>query len=62
MLIPLIFHIYLLLNFLCEKAPVKMLRIGIEDKFGKSGTPAALLEEYGLTKENIIAKVEAFVK
>lgn len=47
---------------LCEKAPVKMLRIGIEDKFGKSGTPAALLEEYGLTKENIIAKVEAFVK
>ena len=24
--------------------------------------PAALLEEYGLTKENIIAKVEAFAK
>ncbi len=47
---------------LCENAPCKMLRIGIEDKFGKSGTPAALLEEYGLTSENIIAKVEAFVK
>ena len=47
---------------LCEKYPCPMLRIGIEDKFGKSGTPAALLEEYGLTKENIIAKVENFVK
>ncbi len=47
---------------LCEDAPTKMLRIGIEDKFGKSGTPAALLEEYGLTTENIVKKVTQFVK
>lgn len=47
---------------LCEKAPTKLLRIGIDDKFGKSGTPAALLEEYGLTKENIVAKAVQFVK
>lgn len=47
---------------LCENAPVPMLRIGIEDKFGKSGTPAALLEEYGLTAANVVAKVTEFVK
>ena len=47
---------------LCENAPVPMVRIGIEDKFGKSGTPAALLEEYGLTAANVVAKVTEFVK
>ena len=40
---------------LCETCPVPMLRVGTQDKFGKSGTPAALLEEYGLTAENIAA-------
>ncbi len=47
---------------LVENSPVPMLRIGIEDKFGKSGTPAALLEEYGLTAENVVNKVKVFVK
>ncbi|MBQ3054404.1 MAG: transketolase family protein [Clostridia bacterium] len=47
---------------LAEEAPTKMLRIGIEDKFGKSGVPAHLLKEYGLTAENVVAKVEEFVK
>ena len=32
--------------------------IGIEDKFGHSGNPDKLFEEYGLTKENIIKKVK----
>ena len=47
---------------LSENQPTKMLRIGIEDKFGKSGTPDALLKEYGLTTENIVEKVAEFVK
>ncbi len=47
---------------LSENQPTKMLRIGIEDKFGKSGTPDALLKEYGLTTENIVEKVTEFVK
>ncbi|MDP4118745.1 MAG: transketolase family protein [Bacillota bacterium] len=47
---------------LAENAPTAMMRIGIEDKFGKSGTPAALLEEYGLTAENVVRKVAEFVK
>lgn len=38
---------------LCESCPVPMLRVGVQDKFGKSGKPAILLEEYGLTAKNI---------
>jgi len=36
--------------------------VGVEDKFGKSGKPAELLEEYGLTAENICVKVRETVK
>ncbi len=43
---------------LCEKCPVPMLRIGVEDKFGKSGQVPELLEEYGLTAENIAKKAK----
>ena len=43
---------------LCETCPVPMLRVGTEDKFGKSGKPAILLEEYGLTAKNIIKKAK----
>lgn len=38
---------------LCETCPVPLLRVGTQDKFGKSGKPAILLEEYGLTAANI---------
>lgn len=43
---------------LCENAPVPMLRVGTNDVFGKSGKPAALLEQYGLTAENIAQKAK----
>lgn len=33
--------------------PVPIKRIGIEDVFGESGTPAELMKKFGLTKENI---------
>ncbi len=46
---------------IAEEAPAKLLRIGIEDKFGKSGTPAALLDDYGLTAEKIADRVEKFI-
>lgn len=36
--------------------------IGINDKFGRSGNPEALFEEYGLTVTNIIEKVKASVE
>ena len=41
--------------------PVPVLRIGVEDKFGRSGKVPPLLEMYGLTKENIIAKAKAAI-
>ena len=43
----------------CESLPVPVLRVGVEDKFGRSGTVPALLEAYGLTPENIVAKAKA---
>ena len=38
---------------LSEECPVYMARVGTQDRFGKSGKPAALLEEYGLTAAHI---------
>ena len=40
----------------CECSPVPVLRVGVEDQFGRSGKVAPLLEYYGLTPENIAAK------
>ena len=45
----------------CEGCPVPMLRVGVEDRFGKSGKVPPLLEEYGLTAANIADKVRAVV-
>ena len=46
---------------LSETCPVPVLRVGVEDKYGKSGKVPALLEAYGLTKENIVAKAKAAI-
>lgn len=43
---------------LCESCPAPMLRVGVEDTYGGSGTVPALLEKYGLTAENIAAKAK----
>ena len=45
----------------CENCPVPVLRVGVEDKFGKSGKVPARLEAYGLTTENIVAKAKAAI-
>ncbi len=45
----------------CESCPVPVLRIGTEDKFGHSGKVPPLLEMYGLTVENIVAKAKAAI-
>ena len=44
-----------------EACPVPVLRVGVEDQFGRSGTVPALLEMYGLTPENIVAKAKAAI-
>ena len=43
---------------LCEGCPVPMVRVGVEDTFGRSGTVPALMEYYGLTAENIAKKAK----
>ncbi len=45
----------------CEGTPVPVLRVGTEDKFGKSGKPAELFELYGLTAENIVNKAKCAI-
>ena len=45
----------------CETCPVPVVRVGVEDKFGRSGKVPPLLEYYGLTPQNIAAKVKAAV-
>lgn len=47
---------------LCEKAPTKVLRIGVNDTFGESGPAPELIAKYGLDAESIYKKVKAFVK
>ena len=43
---------------LAETCPVPVLRVGVEDKFGKSGQVPELLELYGLTAKNIAEKAK----
>ncbi len=42
--------------------PLPMCIIGIEDTFGESGTPDALLEKYGLSANHVADKIKAFIK
>ena len=42
---------------LSENCPVKVLRIGMNDEFGQSGTPKELLKHYGLDAEGIVNRV-----
>ncbi len=44
------------------KGGAKFARVGVEDRFGQSGAPDVLFEQYGLTAENIAAKVKALLK
>lgn len=41
-------------NLLCKTYPKKLVKLGVQDKFGKSGNPEKLYEMYGITKEDIM--------
>ena len=45
----------------CETCPVPVLRVGVNDQFGRSGKVPALLEAYGLTAANLVEKAKAAV-
>ena len=42
---------------LTEEYPVKLVRMGINDTFGKSGKAIELMQYFGITAENIVEKV-----
>ena len=45
----------------CKTVPVPVLRVGVEDKFGKSGPAVEMLHIYGLDCANIVAKAKAAI-
>lgn len=45
----------------CETCPVPVLRVGINDMFGRSGKVPALLEAYGLTAARLVETAKAAV-
>lgn len=38
----------------CENCPTKVIKLGVNDRFGESGSSTELYEEFGLTVENIV--------
>lgn len=48
-------------EFLSEHHPIKVVRVGIDDRFGQSGKPQELYEEYGLTSSHIAEKVRSII-
>ena len=42
----------------CESCPVPVVRMGVNDTFGRSGKVPPLLEAYGLTTEVLVQKIE----
>lgn len=48
-------------DVLSENAPVKVMKIGINDVFGESGPAVELIKKYGLDAESIYKKVKAYL-
>lgn len=49
-------------DVVAEKAPAKVMKIGINDTFGESGPAVELVKKYGLDSESIYTKVKEFLK
>ncbi|NDG28938.1 transketolase family protein [bacterium] len=47
---------------LSENYPLPLMRMGVKDRFGESGTPAELLEYFGLTAKHIALQAHSIVK
>ena len=48
-------------SYLAETYPVPVKRIGVNDRFGCSGTAAEVLKAYGLSAEHIVEVTKAFL-
>jgi len=49
-------------ELLSGTCPTPVLRMGVNDEFGRSGTANAVLEYFGLTADGIAAKVKEAIK
>ena len=47
---------------LSESCPKQILRLGVDDSFGESGTPTELFKHHGIDYEGILASVEKYIK
>ena len=43
----------------CTKCPAKMAMVGVQDRFGQSGKPPLLMEEYNITAADIVKAVKS---
>jgi transketolase len=48
-------------DVLCTYAPAPVLKIGIEDTYGESGSAVELIRKYGLDTQGIYGKIKAFI-
>jgi transketolase len=48
-------------EFLGETRPTRILRLGVHDRFGQSGTPEELLAHYGIDHESIVRETQRFL-
>ena len=49
-------------DVLAEKAPARVLKIGINDVFGESGPAVKLIKKYGLDADSIYEKIKKFAE
>jgi len=47
-----------IVEYLSEVRPTKVLRVGVRDQFGQSGTQDELLKHYGLDAESVAHLVQ----
>lgn len=47
-------------ELLSSRLPTRLLRLGVDDRYGESGSPRELLEAFGLTGAQLAAKIEVF--
>jgi transketolase len=48
-------------EFLSSVRPTRILRLGVHDQFGQSGTPEELLRHYGIDHESIVRETQRFL-
>lgn len=49
------------LSVLCDKRPTKVYKVGVQDKFGESGTAEELIEKYGLSSNKIYEFIKSVI-